>query len=257
MPRSPVRYVIRAAAILLAAVLVLEGLEAAYRQVVAPGGARVVVGRPAQYGTYGAYGPRSRWYGYGGGYGYGWGGGGGTVAGNYYSGLGQALRGQGQYNLLTSQAVTQMEQAKALAIENHVKQVEAYNQLREMNRQYRDAHAKPKRTPEEWARINRAPRPPKLTASELDPATGQLRWQPILAGSDFDAERAIVDKLMAERAARGGALAGDDYETLNKALHDMIATLKSKIDSLPSGDYMQAKNFIQSIEYEVTVGDGA
>lgn len=211
---------------------------------------RAAVVVPGGYGGryYGGYGG----YGYGG-YGYG-GYGGGTVAGSYYNGLGNALQGAGQYNLDTAQAETELQRARQLQIDNHVRQTEAYFQLREINRQQKALTEGPKHTPEDWARINRAPRAPRLSSAEYDPSTGVLKWPLILDTSELAPLREQVQAVMSHRASFG-SINGDDYAALTNSLEELKANLKSKIDTIPSGDYMKARRFLEAIDAEATTPD--
>src|SRR5579871_1415053 len=76
-------------------------------------------------------------YGYGGGYGgYGWGG--GTVAGNYMNGMSSVIRSGGEYNLMTSAAGVNNEEARSRYLDNKKKWQENYFQMQEQ-RQALDA----------------------------------------------------------------------------------------------------------------------
>ncbi|MCH8858930.1 MAG: hypothetical protein IID54_05035, partial [Proteobacteria bacterium] len=109
----------------------------------------------------------------GGGYGYGgWGNGGGTVAGNYLTGLGRAIRAQGQYNLDTSAATINLEEARTRQIDNRKLWTNTYFEMRKVNQASRDAERRPRGTPETRVRLAQEAAPNRFSPGELDPVTG-------------------------------------------------------------------------------------
>ena len=130
--------------------------------------------------TPGAY-TQMPYYGYGGfgGGGYGWGGFNGigsTPQGSYLGGMSQVIRSQGQYNLMSSQAAVNLQEAQKKNIENQVQWTNAYIEMRRMRDAYRAETKVPPPTAEAWARNAHAAAPDRLPSSSLDPVTGALQW---------------------------------------------------------------------------------
>jgi hypothetical protein len=196
------------------------------------------------------------YYGYGG-YGYGYGAGiGSTAAGSYLGGMASAIRAQGQYNQATSAAAINLEQAEKLDIENQVRWTNAYIEMRKMKEAYHKEQEGPPTPPETWARLAHAAATPRLTASQLDPVTGSIAWPALLQGADFKADRAILEKLFADRAASHGAIGAGGYNQIRDAVDAALDKLKTHIQQVPTREYNQSRNFLTSLGYEANFPAG-
>lgn len=206
---------------------------------------------PPYYG--GGYGGGG-YGGYGGGFGYGgWGFGGGTVAGNYYSGLGRAIRAQGQYNLDTSAAAVNLEEARTRQIDNRKQWTKTYFEMRDINKAWRDKQRPPVESPETWVRLARNTAPDQLSTSQLDPVTGRIAWPIELSGSMFQSEREQLEPLFADRAVAHGAIGIEKHAEIRKLIDQMLATLKSHIRDFPTDRYLACRNFLTGLRYEATL----
>jgi hypothetical protein len=193
---------------------------------------------------------------YGGGWGGGWGGGfvdawgaGSTPMGSYMMGLGSAIRAQGQYNLDTSGAAINLEEARKRNIENDVRWTNAYFEMRRINRE--NTHPKRSPTPPEtWARLAQQAAPNRLPSSLLDPVTGKIDWPLALQSDAFKADRDTLDQLFAHRAATNGAIGLDGFTQIRKSTDDALAKLRSQIRQIDSRNYMEARNFLTSLAHE-------
>lgn len=195
-------------------------------------------------------------FGYGGGWGGGWGGGfvdgwgaGSTPMGSYMTGLGNAIRAQGQYNLDTSGAAINVEEARKRAIENDVRWTNAYFEMRRINQ----ANTRPKKSPtppETWARLAQQATPNRLPSSLLDPVTGKIEWPLALQGEEFKADREALEQLFAHRAATSGAIGVSGFNDIRKTTDDALARLRGQIRKIDSRNYMEARNFLTSLAYE-------
>jgi hypothetical protein len=194
-------------------------------------------------------------YGYGG-MGFGWGGGlgnwgaGSTVAGSYYSGMGQAIRSQGQYNLMTSEAAVNLEEAERRDIENRALWTNTYFEMRKINKANRFGKKGPPRTYDDWARKAQDRAPKRLNSSELDPITGVIHWPASLDGEAFRKERETLDQLFSARAQSHGAVGMDDYKKIRATVGSALATLQKNIRDYDVRYYTQAKNFLTSLRRE-------
>jgi hypothetical protein len=187
-------------------------------------------------------------YGRGGyGYGYGMGGyGGGTVYGSYLQGMSQVIRAQGQYNEQTSRATINYEEARTKYIDNRQKWTETYFAMREKNQAVQaEKFARQKYSPETIAAAARSNVVKPLNSEALDPITGKVYWPQILTADEYAKPRVEIEHQFELRTSTGGGTF--DSVKLQEATQQMISTLKSNIHSLPTGDYIAARKFLDSL----------
>jgi len=190
--------------------------------------------------------------GYGGGYGYSYNtaGAGSTPAGSYMTGMANAIRAQGQYNLATSEATVNLQEAQKRAIDNQTRWTNAYFEMRKVNQAYVDSQKKPPTSPETWVRLAHAAAPQRLSNDALDPITGRITWPSALQGKDFQADREVIEPLFIDRATMHGAIGVDMYDSIRKATDDMLARLKKHIRDINTSYYLEARNFLESLAHE-------
>jgi hypothetical protein len=171
-------------------------------------------------------------------------------------GLAEVIRAQGEYNLATSAAAVNFSEARRREIDNDKLAVQTYFELREVNRQQREAEIKRQRgNPEDFVRYAQAGKPKQLTNQQLDAVTGQIHWPVLLTGSDFDQQRAALEKVFAARAYHG-ILDAEDFLNAIHVIDEMSASLAEHIRSLPPQEYVQAKSFLRSLAYEARLPAG-
>jgi len=189
-------------------------------------------------------------YGYGGGWGGGWGGG-GTAAGNYQMGAADLTRAAGMYNLSTAMAAISAEQARSMDIQNRLKATEAYFEMRKVNQSYRAAESAARNKNTEGSfRYGHEAMVKRLTIARLDPVTGKLDWPKILMREKYASYRATLDRLFVLRASTPGGLTGDAYQEAVDACNALLAALKLDLPEYQPKDWVEAKNFIDSVAYE-------
>jgi hypothetical protein len=185
--------------------------------------------------------------------GYGWGGGwgGGTAAGNYQMGAADLTRAAGMYNLTTAMAAISAEQAQSMDIQNRLKATESYFEMRKMNQSYRAAESAARNHNTEGSfRYGHAAMVKRLTIAKLDPITGKLDWPKILLRDKYAKYRQTLDRLFAQRAAAPGGLSGDAYQEAVNTCMALQDLLKQDLPEYQPNDWVQAKNFIDSLAYE-------
>lgn len=202
---------------------------------------------------------QARWYvpphiGYGGGYGYGYGGWGGasTPASAAGHAMADMTRSQGVYNALTSAAMINNEEARSKYIENQKQWTEVYMMKQriveaEHARQKDEARARNERN-REYKASHPSDLPPRLTTSELDPATGAIAWPQALKRSSFDGLRQDIDSLFTARARTGTTSEMSDAIVKKvKALQD---SLRSQIRDIVPQEYIDARKFLDRLSLE-------
>ncbi len=199
-----------------------------------PGGAQAV----PYYGGYGGYG-----------WGYNDWGAGSTPAGSYLTGMANAIRAEGEYNLNSSAAAINLEEAQKRAIENRTRWTNAYFEMRRINEAYTHPKKAPT-SPETWARLAHDAAPDRLSSSVLDTVTGDIIWPSALQGNEFKPNRETLQTLFAERATMHGAIGVEGFANIRRSVEDAMAKLKSRIRQVDTGNYLEARNFLNSLAHE-------
>lgn len=187
---------------------------------------------------------------YGGGYGAYYGGGGGTVAGNALGGMADVIRSTGQYNLQTSQAAINVEDARSKNFDNRIKYTQTYFEKRKMNREYRAAERPARLSSEQLAHIAAEAAPERLSGGQLNPITGRIVWPILLQANKYSAMRQEIEQGFANRAEKEGAIGTDAYLKIQSDIRKMQEMLSGDVGSVPPQDYIYAKNFLESLAYE-------
>jgi hypothetical protein len=187
----------------------------------------------------------------GGGGGYNLGGGAQTAEGAAMQGMSQVISAAGQYNLDTSAAAVNMTQAESNQLRDNVQGVQTFWEMRDIGRAEREKERGPRPTPEEFARRARAGVPLALTASQIDPISGELSWPGALQNAGFQAQRKAVDGY-AVRWVTYGALDYDERAQVRAKIDAMFDGLKSRIASIAPQDYVASRTFLQSLLYATT-----
>lgn len=192
-------------------------------------------------------------------YGRGWGGGGfyrpyqfggGTVYGSYLRGRADVIRAQGEYNLNTSAAAINFEEARSMNLDNQVKYVETYFEKRRINSSERAYERRPHATPEQIARWNEKARPERLAEMELEFAADAIQWPNVLLDDTFTNDRDLVEAAVAARTAENSGLGSNSYRTITNTVDIMQAKLKNQIREMSPAEYLAATKFLESMGYE-------
>ena len=90
---------------------------------------------------------------------------------------------------------------------------------------------------------------------ELDAVTGQIHWPVLLTGSEFDQQRAALEKVFAARAYHG-VLGAEDFLNAVHVIDEMSATLAEHIRTFPRKSTSRPKSFLRSLAYEARLPAG-
>jgi hypothetical protein len=176
--------------------------------------------------------------------------GGGTVEGSMMQGMASMMSAAGNYNLATSAAAVNMTQAVKQDIVNRQAATDAYFAMRETNRAARAAQQPPRLSEEQLVRIAAQAAPKPIDATELNPVTGQVVWPELLKTEAFRQERVVIEELVG-RQVKYGKLSLADHQRIGDALESMSDKLRDRIRDVPSGQYIDTKNFLKSLMYSV------
>lgn len=88
----------------------------------------------------------------------------------------------------------------------------------------------------------------RLTASQLDPATGKITWPAVLQAMEFTPPRTELDRMFAERAQND--ISPKLTSNIGFEVDRMKNTLQSHMHSMPASSYIAARKFLDSLAYE-------
>jgi len=190
-------------------------------------------------------------------FGWGWGGypyrgygyGASTAAEGYGYGAAAVIQAAGEYNLNTSQAAINYEQAYRMSLESSVTRAETFFARRRINESYHDAKQGPPPSRETLAERARQGVPARLSPEQFDPAFGTLFWPVAFDDHRFAAARNALDRLMADRDAQGG-VGSAHYREVAELTSAMRKELRGLVDEMTPTEYVQAVKFLNSIAYE-------
>lgn len=185
------------------------------------------------YGSYPAYGYHSS-----------------TLEEGFFRGLGAAAQGFGEANYYNSQAAINYQQAHSAALDNHIKGIETYFNARKINAEARATERGPRLTQQEVAELAKKQAPARLTAYQYEPALGKVYWPSALNSPEFAAERTAIDLAIAERSTTNSGQGTDNQRQIAINVQRMHETLKSKVAVMDPADYLAAKKFLTSLDFE-------
>lgn len=193
--------------------------------------------------AYGAYGG-----GYGGGYGYG-GYGASTAPQGYMDGMSQVIRSRGAASVDYSQARINNQQAASSYLDNQQKWFDYYHQRKDRGKQMMAAQAaEQKAAAQRYVAHEKSGFPPRLTASQLDPVTGQINWPEALKADMFADSRKKIEDLASVMHVAGSTV--DFDKEFHDAAHEMLSQLKTTVRDTPTFEYVAARQFLESLAFE-------
>ncbi len=234
----------------------------------------VAAGRPAsaQVGTSGldpyrhTYDPEHGYVPYAGNYGYGglgYGGGmtpamgAGIGAGAAAAGVGQAAAGIGQGQLSHAQAQEAHQQATTqfLQNENLAQQTAMETSARRQTATQQWDESQKKQVEAQAALYNRTLQQmaaaQRLTAAQYDVGRGVLHWPFVLREPQYTDLRQKIDQLYDARTPQDSGLNSSTFDAIETSCQQLQALVNEEVKKgLPVNDFVTAKHFISSIEYE-------
>lgn len=161
-------------------------------------------------------------------------------------GYADIVRSWGMRHLLDSTATKTYEEARREYLENRLFATKTYFEMRRTNDQYRADRRGYPLSFEQYVRLARIQAPDRLSVSQLDPFTGKVNWPVVLRRPEYDDLRGRLDTLFQARAS-GTVLAYGEIDRLSKELLDVLL---ADMETFSQTEYIQAKNFVQSLAYE-------
>lgn len=162
-----------------------------------------------------------------------------TFEEGWLNGRANLLRGQGAYNLATSQAWANRELARRLAIQNRQDAIRAYYEAQDLNAAHRQAQRRP------VARKQAAPPAVKPVSQRVsvetrDPQTGAMAWPQVLQTKKFDAPRRRLEQLL-------NAGSSEHRDEIRELVEVMKQQLKQQIRDIAPMEYVAAGKFLAAL----------
>ncbi len=172
-----------------------------------------------------------------------------TAAEGYGRGAAAVIQSAGEYNLNTSQAAINYEQAYRMSLETSVTKAETFFAKRRINESYRESHQGPPPSRETLAQRARDAAPDRLNEDQFEAAFGTLFWPAAFDDQRFATQRNELDRLMADRDAQAG-VGSAHYRDVASVTTAMKDELRGLIFEMTPTEYVQAVNFLNSVAYE-------
>ncbi len=178
-------------------------------------------------------------------------------AGVAAAGVGQMAEGIGQGRLSTAQAqeahqqaTTQYLQNIQLAQETAIETSQRKAATQQQSNETVEAQSKAQvalyqKTLEQMSAAHR------LTADQMDVGSGVLHWPFCLRGPQYSALRETIDQLYDARTPEDSGKDSSGFDGIQTACRELQKLVDSEVRTgLPINDFVTAKHFISSIEYE-------
>lgn len=173
-----------------------------------------------------------------------------TAGESYARGMADYVRSAGMYNLSTSAAAINVEQARSQNIDNQLKYTQMYFDRKRVNQAYMDSQKGPRPTAQDIHRMAAAEAPKRMTPSEVDPLTGSINWPPVLGLDAYAEDREKINAMFDTRATGAGQTSPQDFMTIQQLTSDMLDSLKANIRLYQPQDYVEARKFLERLNYE-------
>ncbi|GAB4139156.1 MAG: hypothetical protein Tsb009_07890 [Planctomycetaceae bacterium] len=183
--------------------------------------------------------------------------GGSSLVDDYYRGVANVIRAQGQLELARSRAILNYQQARSQYIQNQQRWNEVYQErvrlleekrrIAETKREERVQKIQERR--KKYQQYLKSKTRPRMTASQLDPYTGKIFWPEVLQSDDFRKIREEIDEWFVIRA-HTGTISGTEQD-IDEKIKAMSQILKTKIRELPTDQYITARSFLELLSNEI------
>jgi len=172
-----------------------------------------------------------------------------TLAEGVLRGSADLTRAAGDYNYNTSLALINREIARDLYMDNQVKSVNTYFELKRINKESRD-YNNPRPTAQDVVRYSQDRAPERLGSHQYEPVLGKLFWPGTLNGDEFAAERETLNTVFMKRVGSNSGLTSDSYSVIKTNVASMEQKLLAQIDLMSPAEYAAAKSFLAGLDYE-------
>jgi hypothetical protein len=172
-------------------------------------------------------------------------------------GMAHVVRAAGEATLMRSEALKNIEDARARNLENRLRAAEVYHQRKRVWEARQAAKRKKRRPPATYAfRHNRSSGPQPLSRSQLDPVTGRIQWPVLLQRSEFQTERQALERMFKVWAAQDGVLRPEQLSQVQELGKKLKERIHLMIRAVSSQQYVDASRFLKGLMFEAVRGAG-
>jgi hypothetical protein len=175
-----------------------------------------------------------------------------TLEEGFARGVADGMRAVGEMQYNFSLARINNQEAYSRYLDNRLKAVATYFDMRKLNREARAEERGQRATAEDLARIAKMRAPARLAAYHFDAARSRLVWPEVFHHPYFAEEREMIDRLMGARAG-----AGPESREIQRIAAAMTDKLTAVVHNIPPGEYAAAKKFVTSLQFEMNFAPGA
>jgi hypothetical protein len=173
-----------------------------------------------------------------------------TAAEGFLHGTADQTRAWGEFNLHTSQAAINYQNAYSRGLDNCQKGIETRFEMQRMNESRRAERRPRQSTPEEISRRNRERLPQRLSVLQFDPATGAIRWQGWLENDEYASGRAELSRLFAERQNGDSGAGTPSCREIKRTVEVLKRQLAHDAKRISIDEFAPSKKFLDSLAYE-------
>lgn len=170
--------------------------------------------------------------------------------GDYWWGRGEYMRGLGGYEVGSSQAAINRQEARYRDIKNDDFYAETYFNMQKRHKQVRDYNRPPPSSAEDLARYAKLRAPKRLDSGEYDASLKTVFWPAVLQDEQFRSERANLDWLFSIRKPDNSGFGTPNYQQIKVATATLREKLRARIDELEPMEYVAGKQFLDKLEFE-------
>lgn len=173
-----------------------------------------------------------------------------TEAEGALRGLADFTRAIGDADYMSSLAGINRQESLSRNLDNRKKGVEAYFQIKQINRAAREATRPQPLSFTQYAKLAKQQAPDRLGEADYNRVVGRLAWPAVLASGDFAGERAALDKAFAGRKAHDVGVStvfNSEVRELTSAMHDK---LRDRLETMSPMEFIAAKKFLASVSFE-------
>jgi len=165
-------------------------------------------------------------------------------------GVANGVRAVGDYNYNTSLALINYEIARSMFLDNKVKAVQTYFEMRRQNREAREYETGPRPTQQDAERFAEDRAPDRLAAYQYDHAFKKVYWPTLFFAPAYDTDRTAIEKLMRDRGPENSGLGSENHRQIHSHVESMKELLATQVEVTPPAAYTLAKKFLTGLEYE-------
>ncbi|QEG40150.1 hypothetical protein [Roseimaritima ulvae] len=179
-----------------------------------------------------------------------------TVDEGRLRGAAALVESAGKSNYYNSLAAVNFQEAYRRAIDNTVRRTEAYYARRDLWSDYQERYRRKPLDMSGYQKLAAARSPERLTVDEYDAESGAIRWPFPLDGAVFGEHRETILKLLNDRSVENSGWGSRNYEMIRREVSEMKEILEAGRDSIELNLYINALEFLESVEWEARFAPG-